>query len=50
MVSDPRDDEETEEDDEFRCTICNETFEDQQALERHGEEEHEGDEDYSKQP
>ncbi|MEM4780594.1 MAG: C2H2-type zinc finger protein [Halalkalicoccus sp.] len=50
MVGDPRDDDATEEGDEFRCTICDETFEDQQSLERHGEDEHEGGGEYSKQP
>lgn len=50
MVEDPREQDEVEESDEFRCTICDETFEDQQSLERHGEEEHEGDEEFSKQP
>ena len=42
MVMDARDDDETEEGNEFQCVVCHETFEDQQALERHGEAEHEG--------
>ncbi|ADJ14563.1 C2H2-type zinc finger protein [Halalkalicoccus jeotgali] len=50
MVTDPREDEETEETDQFRCTICDETFDSQQELEQHGEAEHESEEDYSKQP
>lgn len=50
MVDDPRDDDATEEDDEFRCVVCDETFEDQQSLERHGEDAHEGSGDHSKQP
>lgn len=50
MAKDARDEDEVEESDDFQCVICHETFEDQQALERHGEEEHEGDQDHSKQP
>ncbi len=49
-LGEPREADEVEEDDEFRCTICGETFDSQQELEEHGEAEHEGDEDYSKQP
>lgn len=48
---DPREDDETEEDDEFRCPICNETFESQQELEEHGEQHDEvDDEELSEQP
>ncbi len=49
-LGEPKEADEVEEDDEFRCTICNETFDSQQELEEHGEEEHEGEKDYSKQP
>lgn len=50
VAMDPRDDNEVEESDEFRCTICDETFDTQQELEEHGEEEHEEDRDYDTQP
>lgn len=50
MVQDPREQEEVEESDEFVCPICNETFETQQALESHGEDEHDESEITSKQP
>lgn len=36
-----KDESEVEEDDEFRCTICDETFDSQQELEEHGIEAHE---------
>ena len=36
-----KDESEVEEDDEFRCTICDETFDSQQELEEHGVEAHE---------
>lgn len=50
MVEDPRGDDEVEESDEFRCTICDETFAEQQSLEEHGEEKHEGDREHDQQP
>lgn len=50
MVQDPREDDEVEEDDEFRCPICGETFESQQELEDHGETHDDTDEDLDKQP
>jgi uncharacterized C2H2 Zn-finger protein len=52
MVQDPREDDEVEESDEFRCPVCDETFESQQELEEHGESEHgeHDDEELDKQP
>jgi len=41
MVEDPREDGAVEEDDQFACQLCEETFDSQQALEEHGEDEHE---------
>jgi hypothetical protein len=41
MVDDPRESDAVEEDDQFACQFCNETFDSQQALEEHGEQEHE---------
>lgn len=41
MVEDPRDQDEVEEDDEFRCQLCGDSFDSQQELEQHGQEEHE---------
>lgn len=49
-LGEPREADEVEEGDEFRCTICDETFDTQQELEQHGEEEHERDLDYDTQP
>lgn len=49
-LGEPREPDEVEEDDEFRCTICGETFETQQELEDHGEDAHEKDRDYDEQP
>lgn len=48
MVQDPREEDEVEEDDEFRCPICHETFESQQELERHGEQHDDVDDDVDK--
>lgn len=50
MVTDPRDDEEVEESDEFVCPICEETFDTQQELEAHGESAHDEAKIESKQP
>ncbi|NKE36711.1 C2H2-type zinc finger protein [Natronococcus sp. JC468] len=41
MPMDPRDEENVDESDSFVCPVCNATFESQQALEDHGESEHE---------
>ena len=49
-LGEPREADEVEEHDDFRCTICGETFETQQELEEHGEEAHEEDREYDKQP
>ncbi len=45
-----RDESEVEEDDEFQCQLCDETFDSQQALEEHGVEEHEDGDRESHQP
>jgi uncharacterized C2H2 Zn-finger protein len=40
MVADPREDEAVEEDDDFRCAICDATFDTQQELQNHGNQAH----------
>ncbi|WP_293032793.1 C2H2-type zinc finger protein [Natronococcus sp.] len=50
MVMDPRNDDEVEESSAFVCPVCDETFDSQQGLETHGEDEHEDTEIDSKQP
>jgi hypothetical protein len=45
-----KDDEKFEDEDQFQCQLCGETFDSQQELESHGAQTHEGDEDYSEQP
>jgi len=47
MVEDPREDGAVEEDDQFACQLCEETFDSQQDLEEHGEQEHEGGGDHT---
>ncbi|WP_083898846.1 C2H2-type zinc finger protein [Natronococcus jeotgali] len=50
MPMDPRDEEDVDESDPFVCPVCDATFESQQALEDHGESEHEDAEIDTKRP